>query len=299
MIPQDFNKVDEIDKLTESLNLTLKIDDNKKETTPETAPVSASKDDSKIVAKLNKVMTEPWEQILQTIGYNNQDEITITAEVMKKVTQSEPRLLAYHTSSDSRPSILKEKGLYLLPFENGKYILQKDNIYMKLDYSGSKPVEIKKDNSSLVLKIGDSETSLIDNLRYSGVFERPEILGEPITHGSLMNGRHRINADMTIGGKSRNIRGVQYEVDSCFETKNKIMIIEGKSNTKEIDSFNIRQLYFPYRAIKEIVGDKKEIICVFIHKLKSNIHIWLFEFTDPTEFLSIRQTAHHIYSFIS
>jgi hypothetical protein len=229
----------------------------------------------------------------------------ITAETMKNAKHSytgasnqfEPRLLAYHTSSKSRPTIFKEKGLYLLPLENGTYILQKKNIYMDLNYSGPDPISIKKDDSSLVLNIGDSETSLIDNLRYSGVFERPEILGEQITHGPLMNGRHRLNTTMTIGGVIRDVKSVQYETDSCYETKNKIIIIEGKSALKEIDSFNIRQLYFPYRAIRDKVGDKKEIICAFIHKLGENIHIWLFDFINPTEFLSIREKAYYIYTF--
>ena len=252
-------------------------------------------------AKLNAA----WTHILTLIGYETQDEMIITAKTMKSSKHSykggsnqfEPRLLAYHTSSKSRPTIFKQHGLYLLPIENGTYIIQKNNIYMDLNYSGPEPMCIKKDDSSLVLKIGDSETSLIDNIRYSGIFELPEILGEPITHGPLMNGRHRLSTTMTLCGVVREIRGVQYETDSCYETKHKIIIIEAKSAPKEIDSFNIRQLYYPYRAIRDKFGDKKEIICAFIHKLGENIHIWLFEFVNPTEFLSIRQRAHYIYTF--
>ena len=61
-----------------------------------------------------------------------------------------------------------------------------------------------------------------------------------------------------------NVEGVQYETDSCYETDNKILLIEGKSGNP--DTFNIRQLYFPYRSIYDSIGDKKEIICLLQNK---------------------------------
>ena len=229
---------------------------------------------------------EPWQHILEFIGYNDSEHVYITADDMKKAGKSwngkanqfEPRLLAYQTSSNSRPDIFKSKNLYLLPVQNGTYMITKSNVYKDLLYDEVPITTIDKNKDSLILSFGNSETSLIDNLRYSGVFERDEILGEPILYGPLLNGRHRCTFDMKLGELNINIQGVQFEVDSCFESKNKILIIEGKSSTKQIDSFNIRQLYFPFRVLKSVVGDKKEIICAFIHELKSNIHVWTYTF---------------------
>ncbi len=270
-------------------------------TTPRKRPPPAP-----VTTPLFETTDEPWSHILTTINYYNQDSVCVTADDIKKAgktwsgkaNQFEPRLLAYQTSSQSRPDVFIKNNIYMLPIKNGTYMLTKHNIYKELTYDSTTPItKIGRDTSSLVLGIGQSETSLIDNLRYSGVFERPEILGEPITHGPLLNGRHRCDINLTLGGQDVEVRGVQYEVDSCFETKNKILLIEGKSSNKQIDSFNIRQLFFPYRVLKNMVGDKKEIVCLFIHELNSVVNVWKFGFTDFTAIDSINLIGHYKYTF--
>jgi len=252
-----------------------------------------------------EITDEPWSHILKIINYSISESIYITADDIKKAgktwngkaNQFEPRLLAYQISSNSRPDVFKKNNIYILPVKNGTYLLTTINIYKELIYDCSPIISISKDTSSFVLNIGNSETSIIDNLRYSGVFERPEILGEQITHGPLLNGRHRCNINLTLGEKEIEIRGVQYEVDACFESKNKILIIEGKSSNKEIDSFNIRQLFFPYRVISDLIDKKKEIICVFIHELNTIINIWKFEFTNIMSINSINLIGYYRYKF--
>lgn len=257
-------------------------------------------------------MSDPWDHILTSVGYKDQETFELTADQIKacKTTwngpknQFEPRLLCYQTSANSRPEVFKHHNLYILPIKNGTYLLCKTNIYMPLDYiivhAPATPTLVKPDQTSVMLSIGSSETSLIDNMRYSGIFERPEILGEPLTHGPLLNGRHRITTEFTLGPKTISISGVQYETDSCYESKNKILIIEGKSSQKPIDSFNIRQLYFPYReALRLLQSSKqtKQIICLFIHELNSIIHVWVYEFSNPNSFDSITLKGHYLYQF--
>jgi hypothetical protein len=249
--------------------------------------------------------TEPWAHILKCQNYDGNCEITITSKQMKEcnatwkgeANQFEPRLLAYQTSASSRPNIFKQYGISIFPVQNGTYMLTKKKIYQPLDYSPVETITIKKDTTSMLLSLGDSESSFIDNLRYSGVFERPEFLNEPITHGSLLNGRHRCSFEMKLGDASYSIKGVQYEVDSCFESPNKILIIEGKNTNTEFDSFNIRQLYFPYREIIEKTKAKKEIVSLFIHKCGEIIHIWKYNFTDPTQMDSIILSGHYMFKF--
>ena len=259
--------------------------------------------------------TDPWTHILKCQNYDGTCEITVTSKQIKdckatwkgEANQFEPRLLAYQTSSDSRPDIFKQYGIYILPVQNGTYMITKNKIYQELDYSqppasssstdSSQPIYLKRDTSSVLLSLGESETSFIDNLRYSGVFERPEFLNEPITHGSLLNGRHRCSFEMKLGNKSYSVKGVQYEVDSCFESANKILIIEGKNTNTEFDSFNIRQLYFPYREIIEKTKAKKEVICLFIHKCCEVVHIWKYIFTEPTQMDSITIAGHYTFKF--
>jgi hypothetical protein len=248
-----------------------------------------------------------WEHILYSVNYNDDDNFIITATQIKKcgktwtgrANQFEPRLLCYQSSSNSRPQIFKKKGIYIFPIKNGTYILTKHNIYEQLVYTDESPcVFINRDTTSIMLNIGDSETTLIDNLRYSGVFERPEILGEKITHGPLLNGRHRISLDeMKLGSGTVSIQGVQYETDSCFESAGKILIIEGKSLAKQIDSFNIRQLYFPYYEAWRLSREQKEIVCLFIHELCGLIRVWKYTFSDPNRIDSIKLLGCYTYKF--
>lgn len=250
---------------------------------------------------------EPWDHILETLNYTGNGNIIVTADVIKKCSKSwkgsanqfEPRLLCYQTTANARPSAFKRHNIYILPIKNGTYLLTKDNTYMPLEYISGEPTRITKDASSVMLTVGESETSLIDNMRYSGVFETGDILGEKITHGPLINGRHRISMEMKLGGHSIDISGVQYETDSCFESANKILIIEGKSSTKTLDSFNIRQLYFPFREAVRMASGKKEVICVFIHKLDTVIHVWKYTFSDLYSMDSIVLTGHYTYVFNS
>jgi hypothetical protein len=258
-------------------------------------------------------MSEPWEHILQQLGKTGQSDFIISAEEIKacgktwkgKASQFEPRLFCYQTTAASRPQIFKDNGLYIMPIRNGHYLITKIDIYTSLEYKNDGPItKISRNTSSVVLGIGGSETSLIDNLRYAGVFDSPEILGEPIEFGPLLNGRHRISMDMEFGGQTLPISGVQYETDACFESKNSVLIIEGKSAAKEIDSFNTRQLYFPFRAVTEAIDknvtgatNKKRVICLFIHNLNGLIHIWKYRFTDFKKMDSIILDGHYVYTF--
>ena len=250
---------------------------------------------------------EPWDHILETLNYIGEGELIITADTIKECRKSwkgspnqfEPRLLCYQTSANTRPDIFKRYKLFILPIKNGTYLLTNHNTYMALDYSNNCPTVIEKDNTSLMLTVGESETSLIDNMKYSGIFETEDILGEKITHGPLINGRHRISMEMKLGGQTHTISGVQYETDSCFESAHKILIIEGKSSQKQIDSFNIRQLYFPFREAMRVASGKKEVICLFIHKLNDIIHVWKYGFTDVDAMDSIVLNGHYTYTFSS
>jgi hypothetical protein len=65
-----------------------------------------------------------------------------------------------------------------------------------------------------------------------------------------------------------------------------------------MSTFNIRQLYYPYRTIYDKVKGRKEIMCLFINKNKDNsIHIWKFEFTNPLEMTSIKNIGYDKYKF--
>ena len=209
--------------------------------------------------------------------------------------QFEPRLLCKQDNTNSRPNIFKENSISILAINNGKYGLIKDNIYKELVKDEIEARPILNKHNSILLQIGDSETSMLDNLYYNSILD--EIIGEPILYGPLLGGRHRCHFECKINNLNLEIKGVQYETDACYETLNNVCIVEAKSI--DCDDFNIRQLYLPYREVYKHVGNKKNIIALFICKDKQkNIHVYKFNWYDPNNMLDIHQTKYYKFKFI-
>jgi len=216
-----------------------------------------------------------------------------------KPNQFEPRLLAKMDNLEKKPDVFRFYGISIISYTNSSYLLTQANIYETLEYNKNvdvNPIYRKKD--SVILAIGDSESSFIDNLRYCGVFESETYLNEPIKYGPLLSGRHRCSFNTKIQNTNITTQGVQFETDGCYESDNKILLIEAKSMT--VNNFNIRQLYFPYRTIYEQTKGKKEIISLFITKDKKTeiFHIWNFIFENALVMSSIKCVAYNKYKFV-
>jgi hypothetical protein len=242
-----------------------------------------------------------WELILKVNNKNlSEDVVIITAaeikstEVKKKWTgkssQFEPRNLCKMDCRENRPKIFKDNNLYMIAIKNGEYALIKESIYIDLPKCHCEPKHISNKCDSIVLTIGDSETSILNRLLCNGVLN--EVIGEDIKYGPLLGGRlrcGRINMPIpiSIGSIDLEIRGPQFETDGCYETDNYVCIVEAKSI--KCTNFNVRQLYFPYRVVYDRVKDKKEIICLFTFKDdKTNIiHIYKYKWGNPDKMLDI------------
>ncbi len=240
----------------------------------------------------NNIKNLIWTHIFKYIKYKPKTTRRITTKQIKSAkstwaglsNQFEPRLLCKQDTCESRPTAFKRRKLYLLPVSNSEYLFTHSSIYHTLKYKNVPIRHIKKDTSSLLLRIGHSEATMIDNLYYSGIFQ--EYIGE-ITHNNILNSRHRCSFDAKLGGTYLNVNSVQYEIDACYESKDKILLVEAKQ--QNIKSFNIRQLYYPYRAIYDSFGknERKVIIPIFINKIDNIIHIWQFQFKDIYELTSL------------
>ncbi len=244
---------------------------------------------------------EEWEHIIKSNNINLAENFSIiNSEDIKKCkktwngkdNQFEPRLLCKMDSNKSRPKIFRDNDIYILSIENGTYMLIKQNIYVPLTRYYCAANLIRNKNDSLILDMGQSETSMLDKMKYNGIFN--DIIGEPIMYGPLLGGRHRCNFNTILGSQTLQIKGSQYETDGCYETKNYICIVEAKSC--ECEDFNIRQLYYPFREVYKKVGDKKKIRCLFIYKDKrKTIHIHKFKWNNYEKMLDIENIGYYRY----
>ena len=245
-----------------------------------------------------------WEHIIKTnnIDIKNKPYSLLTSQQIKdckktwtgKCNQFEPRLLCKMDSNYSRPDIFKQNNIYMISIKNGIYALIKENIYVPLIKYIGVPNIINKKNDSLILDIGNSETSMLDKMYYNNILN--DIIGEKIKYGPLLGGRHRCNFNTIIGNESITIQGSQYETDGCYETDNYVCIVEAK--TIDCDDFNIRQLYYPFREVYKKVGDKKTIICLFIYKNNKNIiHIHKFKWNNYKKMMDIINIGYYQYYY--
>ena len=162
------------------------IDKSKKKTTTKKVNNIIVENDTsdKETTDKNKI----WEHIFKCVDYDCEDEKIITAEDIKKAgkewkgkaNQFEPRLLCKQDTDEERPEIFKKNNICILSIENGKYLLTKNTIYYNLEYPKLQHTTIKKNTASLLLKLGNSESTLLDNLKYSGIFEKENYLNEKI-----------------------------------------------------------------------------------------------------------------------
>ena len=242
-----------------------------------------------------------WEHIISSNNIDlNKDYSVLASKDIKsckktwkgKENQFEPRLLCKMDTSKSRPQCFIDNNISLLSIKNGIYALVKENIYVPLIKYYSVPNIIINKTNSLILDIGESETSMLDKLKYNEILD--DIIGEKIKYGPLLGGRHRCNFDTIINNQCIEIKGSQYETDGCYETDNYVCIVEAKSF--ECDNFNIRQLYYPLREVFKKVGNRKKIICLFIYKNKQNIiNVYKFKWNNVYKLLDIVNIGHYQY----
>lgn len=242
-----------------------------------------------------------WEHIIthneidlsQSISLITSKQIKESKKTWKgKESQFEPRLLCKKDNSKSRPDIFKINDISLISIKNGTYALIKENIYIPLVKYVCVPNIIKNTNDSLILGIGDSETSMLDKMYYNGILS--DIIGEKINYGPLLGGKHYCTFDTIIGTETVTIKGSQYETDGCYETDNFVCIVEAKSI--DCTDFNVRQLYYPFREVHNKIGDKKQIISLFIYKDKKKIiHIHKFKWGNYEEMLDIQNIGYFEY----
>jgi hypothetical protein len=272
------------------------------------ATEAAEKEAVKAAKESEANRNKEWEHIFDTnnIGQDTKFSTVITSKQIDncsntwkgKRSKFESRLLCKMDTQENRPAIFKHYRINIISISNGSYLLTKSNIYHPLVYDEQTQIQrIHRYTKSLILSIGKSETSVRDNLRYSGIFETDTYLNEKIECGPLLNGRHFCTFDTHLQDEPIKVCGSQYETDGCYESENKILLIEGKNGNNQ--SFNIRQLYYPFRTIYDHTKGKKEIIPIFINTDNAGIiHIWKFVFENPLVMTSIRRVTYNKYQFV-
>lgn len=201
-----------------------------------------------------------------------------------KTSQKEVRILCKQDSKEERPQIFIDNELFILPVKNGEYVICKGEGYAQIpnidtptkEYRSKLDFELKSAN------VGDSEMQHLD-FAYASSLIRTFLNDESLVlsiRGRKYTPKFSFNTNIY---QNIEVVSVQTEVDSGFEGRDKIVLVEAKNSHTE--NVIIRQLYYPMRQWQ--IHTHKEIITLFFEKQGQEFLIWEFGFKDIENYNSI------------
>lgn len=215
-------------------------------------------------------------------------QIKSACQNFEDVADKEVRILCKQDTRESRPLIFKENNLFLLPKKNGEYYILSGEGYIDIPdiqtpiLTYHKQLDFELESSV----IGDSEMQHLD-YAYANSLIRT-FMKDPSLVLTIRGRKYTPEFSFFIGNHKLSVRSVQTEVDAGYEGRDSIVLVEAKNSMTR--NTIIRQLYYPFRQWQ--LHTTKAVYTVFFEKRvidNENIyHPWLYEFTDPLNYNSIR-----------
>jgi len=228
-----------------------------------------------------------WEKVFAAKQFDvGQDLHFVTADEIKAITGTEPRIMAKMDSSADLPPIFKKNGYFLLPVKNGRYAIVRGNGFHHLEEVGNVSNHISRIKFPLTTAgRGLSEMQYLDYSFNSGALEN--VLGKQPLYQSIRGREYSKEFRFSVGKALLEVSSVQLEVDSGLEGEDSIILIEAKIDTPE--DFIIRQLFYPYNHFKIISPNKTIIPVFFTYEPRTTIYnFWVYEIPNVTNYNSIR-----------
>jgi hypothetical protein len=237
---------------------------------------------------------QAWEKIFAELRVKERiaesGVLRITANQIKQISGREPRLMTKFDSRKTRPRLLLDHGITVLPTSNGEYVLLLGDGYCNIPpVKQTETYDASKINKLETIQLGAgirSECQAIDTLFMISAlrtFAGDDTLQLTI-RGRLRSGDFSFKFRTNIRQEIIQVKGVQIEVDSGYEGK-KIAIVEAKFGSSE--SFIVRQLYYPYRELLRN-GASKEIVPILLVYSNLVYSLYAFTFQHKDDYQSIR-----------
>jgi hypothetical protein len=234
-----------------------------------------------------------WEEIIDRLHLDVAKSLNIlTATDIKTATrevgmQEEPRIMAAMYSEAARPDVFRRNGLFLLPVARGRYALVRGSGFCELEdpgeavaFSGRTEIPLQS------LEYGKGESRYLLHAYHSGLLSHFTGIERlyPTVLGKMGSGDFAFR----IGAAADEllVEGAGMEIDLGLEGEHDILLIEGKVSARP--NFLIRQLYYPFRAFRDVT-DKKIRSIFFVAEPETNTYaLWEYWWPDYRDYEGIR-----------
>ena len=228
-----------------------------------------------------RILAAGYDAKLERRGY-----FYIGARELERLSGRQPRLMAKHDFSTSRPWIFQRLRLGIVPVSRSEYLVGRFNLYERFPETQRgevRTLELPAGLDALSLEAVSSEAVALNGASASGMLEdflgcaplQATVAGRMSTHG--------LKVRLPDLGVDVAVDRAQMEIDGGFESLEHLVLVEAKNHLSE--DFNIRQLYFPYRRFQQRLA--KDVVPVYLVYSNGIFHLYRYEFRDPADFRSI------------
>ena len=228
-----------------------------------------------------RILAAGYDAKLERRGY-----FYIGARELEQLSGRQPRLMAKHDFSTSRPWIFQRLRLGIVPVSRSEYLVGRFNLYERFPETQRgevRTLELPAGLDTLSLEAVSSEAVALNGASASGMLEdflgcaplQATVAGRMSTHG--------LKVRLPDLGVDVAVDRAQMEIDGGFESLEHLVLVEAKNHLSE--DFNIRQLYFPYRRFQQRLA--KDVVPVYLVYSNGIFHLYRYEFRDPADFRSI------------
>jgi len=210
------------------------------------------------------------------------------------------RNLVKYDHKSQLPPALRKNNLSILPVARGEFAIGNFDIYAPLGEDSNPPLTRYSIPSHLeTLQKLRSETDSLIVGHHAGAIS--DIVGEDAAFvgGGKDSGP---GFSMTVASAGKNVqeklfikKGVTIEIDGLFESQSFILAIEAKM--KSAVDFNIRQLYYPFRSLRD--RHSKAIRTLYLSVSNGIFDAREFVFSDPESISSHQQIKRTRFTFSS
>lgn len=241
----------------------------------------------------NTKINDAWSALFEVCNIQDSVRVNgafeITAALIRKTSQQEPRLMANFDSLEKLPDIFKEHGLGLLPLNRNSYLIAGMSLFEAIN-DCNYPIQNMKLPAGIQSIANDGvlfNEAQVNHCAYaSGIIA--DFLGEdagavfPTVSGRMGSG----DFTFRINGYDRNIdvEKAQIEIDAGYEGATSLALVETKKY--EPKSFLVRQLYYPYRKWTSLIS--KPVRNVFLTYSVGIFTLREYEFAKKDNYSSLR-----------